>query len=85
MTVCLQLKHHIVMLIYLFYHWMAVIMVKIGLFMYDSIFMSIIEFSTYHSCIITIITTMAATTTYTADKIGLPAIKLIEFNGLMLI
>ena len=58
-------------------------MVKIGLFMYDSIFMSIIEFSTYHSCIITIITiitTIAAITTYTANKIVLAVIKLIDVN-----
>ena len=83
MTVCLQLKHHIAMLIYLFYHWITVVMVKIIGLLYDSIFMSIIEFSTYNSCIITIITiitTIAAITTYAADKIDLAVIKLIEFN-----
>ena len=73
-------KRQFMLLIYLFYDRIALIFVKIAMFMFNSILLSIVQLSKYNSCIISIMATVEAIRACTANRIAMIAIKLFEFN-----
>ena len=70
------------MFIGLFYHWIALKLVQIVMFIYETIFISIAHCLRCNSCIITIIIILAASTTYMAYKIASFPTKSIKFNSI---
>ena len=68
------------MLTCLLYHWIALKFVKIVMFTYKQIFLSIIQCTICNVYSISIITTFTASITFIVYKIALIAMKLIEFS-----
>ena len=62
------------------YDWIALKYVKIVIFMYKQIFLSIIQCAICNIYCISIIATVAASTTFIVYKIALTAMKLIELS-----